>query len=167
MKKRLLSFVLTFVMILGIFAGAAAGTMLGTAVSEEEACATTQDIAIVQSNFPDPIFRDFVQSEFDDNNDGWFSTEERMAVKYIEFLDNEASSVAGIEYFPNLIQLRVQHTNLFSIDASRNKNLEELDLPLNKLANVHVNGLDKLTYLNVSRNGSQLTYINVTENPAL
>lgn len=54
----------------------------------------------IKNAFPDSVFREFVR-QYDTNNDGILSVEERAQVSEIRILNSEAKDLTGIKLFPN------------------------------------------------------------------
>lgn len=95
---------------------------------------TDSVILINETNFPDPLFRSYVQENFDTNKDGVLSKPEADAVTKIEVdkdydaPDSEKiSSLKGIEYFSKLIKLSCYYNQLTTLDVSKNTELKYLE----------------------------------------
>lgn len=71
------------------------------------------------NSFLDAAFRSYVQTNFDRNNDGRLSREERAAVKTIDVCGKNISSLKGIEHFTALTNLNCSNNSLTSLDGSR------------------------------------------------
>ena len=134
-------------------------------------------IAINASNFPDPVFREYLRNatyyqssvKLDQNGDGIFSEAERNAVTEIDvyggYDGQKITSLKGIEFFPNLTSLTCNQNNLSSLDVSKNPALEWLNCMNNKLTSLDVSQNEKLENLFCDKN--QLTSLDVTQNTAL
>lgn len=115
---------------------------------------------------PDTFFNDI-----DLNNNGEVEVSETMYVQeldlrhitYDEF-GNEISyplisSMEGINYFTNLISLRLEGNNLTSLDLSGLPNLHELFCKQNAITTIAFSTLTNLVYLDCSNN--QITTLNI------
>ena len=108
--------------------------------------------------FPDAGFRALLQNDknlnWDKNND--LSISEAKNVKYLLPEDSEEGiqSLAGIEFFPNLIHLSAFNCRIGELDVSKNKALTYLDLGGNlDLDRLDVSMLPLLEDLDCARNG--------------
>ncbi len=115
--------------------------------------ARAADIAVNETNFPDPVFREYVL-EYLAGDDGVLSEKERAAVQYMElYYEEELKSVKGIEYFPNLQYLYLEGSkSLKSLDLRSMKNLKELHCDDGALTSLKVNGLSNLKKMFCSQN---------------
>lgn len=87
------------------------------------------DIEINAINFPDDIFRKYIEDNFDTDTDGKLSAEEIENAKEIAFFADELKnieSLTGISYFTNLEMLYCAGTKIESLDVSNNKKLRVL-----------------------------------------
>ena len=162
----------------GAFA-AEPGTETENGVSAQADAAVPEGyIAINETNFPDPNFRDYMARNWDQNNDKYFSPSEIAAAKWIT-CDNlwegqPIKSLKGIEYFTEIWELTCVYNDLTEIDLSHNTKLEYLNCHHNKLEKLDVSGLpllktfycgqNKLQSIDVSKN-KQLKDFSCTENP--
>lgn len=118
------------------------------------------DIKIDNTNFPDQLFKDYVEKEFDTNIDGTLSKEECDDVKKIDvsfekhgYNDNPIKSLVGIEHFQNLESLNFCNQGVRKIDLSKNLKLKTLDCTFNSLNNLDVSYNTELTELICERIG--------------
>ncbi len=90
----------------------------------------TEQIEIDEIHFPGEVLRKYVREQFDTDNDGSLSINERDVATEIRYFGNdEIDSLKGIEYFPNLAVLCCGfHCYLTELDVSRNTHLVELDI---------------------------------------
>ena len=162
----------------GAFA-AEPGTETENGVSAQADAAVPEGyIAINETNFPDPNFRDYMARNWDQNNDKYFSPSEIAAAKWIT-CDNlwegqPIKSLKGIEYFTEIWELTCVYNDLTEIDLSHNTKLEYLNCHHNKLEKLDVSGLpllktfycgqNKLQSIDVSKN-KQLKDFSCKENP--
>ena len=126
-------------------------------------------IAINETNFPDPNFRDYMARNWDQNNDKYFSPSEIAAVKGIT-CDNlwegqPIKSLKGIEYFTEIWELTCVYNDLTEIDLSHNTKLEYLNCDHNKLEKLDVSGLPLLETFYCDSN--KLQSIDVSKNKQL
>ena len=125
-------------------------------------------VKINEKNFPDEIFRAYVQKNFDKDEDGMLSEKEISNVKRIIVRNNVIESVKGVEYFTELEYLNCEHNNIGEFDLTKNTKLRTFccgkniipELDLSK--NTELEWLDcygcGLTELDVSKN-KELTYL--------
>ena len=122
------------------------------------------DVKIDETNFPDPIFRQYVR-RFDKNGDNKLSQAELDAVDDINVDSDDISSLKGLEHFTKLKVLNCIRNKLTTLDVSKNPDLENLVCSMNKLTSLDVSNNPKLETFWCSRN--QLTSIDVSHNPKL
>ncbi len=168
-------------------------TTLGVGTCEITATATSGESGTLTCHvvseapyFPDPIFREYVYTHFDTNNDGYLSRQEALAVSRIDVADMGISTLKGIEYFEDLYFLYCQENNIQELDMSSNDDLQILICERNQLTSINVTKnphlvefscqYNNLKEIDTSYNGdlrrlvcdyNQLTEINVTNNPHL
>ena len=128
MNKRIISLCLALVLLLCLLPAAA------------PTAAADGDVAINETNFPDPNFRACV-SNFDQNGNGVLSREEIAGVTAIDCAYCEITSLKGIEYFTSLKTLFCSYNQLKTLDLSACTALDVLLCDNNQL-----------TALNVSKN---------------
>lgn len=83
----------------------------------------TNGIAISAENFPDAVFRAYIDDNFDTTNDDFLSASELLAVIEINLKENGITTVSdltGIEYFKGLTALDCSENKLTSLDVSKN-----------------------------------------------
>lgn len=124
-------------------------------------------VEINKTNFPDPIFREYVKTTFDINYDGELSASELNIVTSIDINNiSEITSVEGIKYFTNLLTLYCSNTGITELDVSYNKNLTHLYCHDNsRLTLLTVSGADALEHLNCKSTG--IVSLNVDSNTRL
>ena len=84
----------------------------------------------------DPVFRQFCIDEFDINKDGLISTKEAGMVEKIDVKRMQISTLEGIEYFPNLLELDCSSNSIEYLDISKNTKLIELNCTNNNIENL-------------------------------
>lgn len=90
----------------------------------------SKEVTIDEAHFPDPIFREYVQTNFDTNSDGQLSEDEIAEVKTIHPGFGEFAYVRttkGIEYFKNLDTVTI-YGGGFLIELSDIETLTHVDL---------------------------------------
>ena len=131
-----------------------------------------KSIDIDMDTFPDDDFQLYVEYAFDTNRDGKLSDAERRAVKEIDISDcseyklgleyNNAVSLKGIEYFPNLEKLDCSQNSIEKLDVSKLKNLKELRCNNNLIRKLNVKNNSKLKLLYCA--GNKLKGIDLSKN---
>ncbi|MGN0606199.1 MAG: hypothetical protein ACI4JM_06730, partial [Oscillospiraceae bacterium] len=96
-------------------------------------------VEINEKNFPDEIFRNYIQT-FEDVDDEILSAKEIMKVTEIDVSDMGISDLKGIEYFTALTKLYCQKNQITSLDVSKNTALTELNCSENPLVAVNTAG---------------------------
>ncbi|RSX55637.1 internalin-related protein [Bifidobacterium dolichotidis] len=137
----------------------------GIALADEP----TGDIAINETNFPDPAFRTFVEENWDTEHDGTLTQAEREAVTDFRYDTDSGpalSSLQGIEFVPNLKSINVCYSELRNtLDASKNHKLESLVVSDNQIKDLIITNNPNLTTLAIESN--LLTSLDVTKCPKL
>ena len=143
-------------------------SLLGT----HGAIVQAKSIDIDMDTFPDDDFQLYVEYAFDTNRDGKLSDAERRAVKEINIgrsseyklgLEyNNAVSLKGIEYFPNLEKLDCSQNSIEKLDVSKLKNLKELRCNNNLIRKLNVKNNSKLKLLYCA--GNKLKGIDLSKN---
>ena len=140
------------------------------------ALAEDAGVKIDKANFPSKVLRKYVSKHFDANGDGELSEAERKAVKKIVLYTEadlekgkalpKCGSLKGVEWFPNLKQLRAPHCSVTFVDVRKNRKLTLLELTENPgLDSIDVSKNTKLTELKLGDCG--LKKLNVKKNTAL
>ena len=80
-------------------------------------------VPVTERFFPDATFRAYVASSFDTSQDAILSPEEIAAVSEIVVVDQNISSLTGLEYFPELTKLVCNGNNLTTLDVTQNEKL--------------------------------------------
>lgn len=123
------------------------------------------DIAINAVNFPDEVFRAYVSANFDTNRDGTLSAAECEKVTHVDVSGKGITSLAGIEYFPQLVSLKCNGNSLTSLDVRSNPDLQHLECANNQLERLDVTKNPVLMELYC--NSNPIGGLIVTENPCL
>ena len=122
------------------------------------AFAATGDVAINDTNFPDPAFLEHVK-QYDKNNDSILSTDERNQVYILDVEKSGIKDLTGIKLFPKLSTLKCSELGLEKLDLSENKELYTLYCSKNNLIELELSQNTELTYLDCS--GNKLTQLNL------
>lgn len=102
-------------------------------------------VAIDETNFPDPIFRQYVKENFDSNNDGILQNNEILRVNTISVSSKDITDLTGIEHFIELTELYCDTNQLTSLDVSNNTKLESLMCDNNQLTSLDISNNTALT----------------------
>lgn len=122
-------------------------------------------LAIDETNFPDANFRSYVLAKFDSNGDEKLDDEEIANVKYINAPAKTISSLKGIEYFTELLELNCDNNQLTSLDVSKNTKLVKLICSKNALTSLNTSHNPLLKKLDIYNN--KITSIDVSQNTEL
>ncbi len=131
---------------------------------------TFADVAINATNFPDPIFRDYVKTKIMGNANATTLTTAKINSTYDIYVSNKGiSSLKGIEYFTEVVEIRAGHNNLTTLDVSNLSKLRWLDLGLNNIASIDLSHNTELEFLwigkmkniNLNKN-AELVFLNIT-----
>ena len=109
--------------------------------------------------FEDANFKAYMVSRHDYDNDGEISYEEALNITKIEVNTDNVTSIAGIEYMPNLQSLTCKGSLKY------NNSTKVYDIVCGVLESLDVSHNTKLSYIDVSCN--KLTSIDVKNNPKL
>ncbi|MDO5015034.1 MAG: InlB B-repeat-containing protein, partial [Clostridia bacterium] len=129
------------------------------------ALALEGDVEINETNFPDAIFREYVESFDTDETKGVLSQAERDAVTVIFVYNKGISDLKGVEFFTNLTILNCSENSLTNLDVSANTALNALFCNKNQLTGLDVSNNLNLQNLNCEFNN--ITALNITQNTAL
>ena len=147
MKRKLLSVFLSAALLIGC--------LPMTAIADT-------GVAINEANFPDPVFRDYISSNFDTVKDGVLSVGEIADVKYIDLSGNsELTSLVGIKKFTSLEQLHCNNCdNMNLLDLSGMSSLTVIHCLYSVVTSLNVSGCTSLRYLDC--HGCLLNSLNVS-----
>ena len=124
-----------------------------------------QGIEVSKANFPDDVFRSYVQNDFDIDKNGFLSQAEIDAVKKISVSYKKIANLTGVGYFTKLENLNAAGCMFSSLDLSANTALVYLDCSGNNLTQLSVVKNTKLTSLLCYEN--KLTSLDLSKNAAL
>ena len=160
-STRLLSAALAVCMMLSVLPVGAFAAEPGAAepengVSAQAAPVDSEFVEINGTNFPDPVFQQYVKDNIDTadttsgQKDGRLSKAERDAVTGISIDNQNCTDLTGIAYFTNLTTLSCKQNRLNELDLKDNVNLTELDCSYNHLKTLDVSKNAKLRILECS-----------------
>ena len=113
----------------GLIPAAAAATDAGEAdlsLSETAEFDAARGIVINAANFPDSVFRAFVEDNYDLDEDLVLTDEERTAVTEMDVHGLGITDLSGVEYFTGLVTLNCGENMLRALDVSGLPRLENL-----------------------------------------
>lgn len=119
--------------------GSVENTTASTSVTTVTETTVIQEVAIDANHFPDKEFRRLLSDKYDRDHDGKLSREEILRIVKINNDDYvtkggdgpyryEIEDATGIEYFPELIEIRFEGIVLSSLDMSKNSHLKNVTL---------------------------------------
>lgn len=160
-STRLLSVALAVCMMLsvlpvGAFAAEPGAEEQENGVSAQADPVDSEVVEINDTNFPDPVFQQYVKDNIDTadttsgQKDGRLSKAERDAVTTISIDNQNCTDLTGIAYFANLTTLSCKQNRLNELDLKYNVNLTELDCSYNHLTTLDVSNNAKLRILECS-----------------
>ena len=160
-STRLLSAALAVCMMLSVLPVGAFAAEPGAEEQENGASAQADPVGsefveINDTNFPDPVFQQYVKDNIDTadttsgQKDGRLSKAERDAVTTISIDNQNCTDLTGIAYFANLTTLSCKQNRLNELDLKYNVNLTELDCSYNHLTTLDVSNNAKLCILECS-----------------
>lgn len=160
-STRLLSAALAVCMMLsvlpvGAFAAEPGAEEQENGVSAQADPVDSEFVEINDTNFPDPVFQQYVKDNIDTadttsgQKDGRLSKAERDAVTTISIDNQNCTDLTGIAYFANLTTLSCKQNRLNELDLKYNVNLTELDCSYNHLTTLDVSNNAKLRILECS-----------------
>ncbi|MBR1713233.1 MAG: Cna B-type domain-containing protein, partial [Alloprevotella sp.] len=100
-------------------------------------------IAINETNFPDPAFRQYIAETFDTDPDveGWLIPEEIEAARRMDVSGLGISDLTGVEHFTALEALDCSQNSLTELNLAQNGMLTELYCYLNGIADTAMDAL--------------------------
>ena len=127
------------------------------------------------TNFPDQLFRNYLTSHFDLDNDGILSDQEIAAITVININNLSISdssqtyhvdSLAGIEYLTALKELYCTNVAATSIDLTNNVDLEVIDCSSSRsIQNINLSHNTKLKEINAEF--TSITQLDISANTNL
>ena len=129
------------------------------------AFADSGDVEINNTNFPDDVFRKYVEDKCDTDGNKVLSQSEIDAVNKIDVSEKNIADLKGIEYFSALTNLNCGINQLTSLDVSKNTALTQLSCYDNQLTSLDVSQNTALKILRCWNN--QFTSLDVSKNTDL
>ena len=121
-------------------------------------------VAIDEKSFPNASMRAYVSEKVDVDGDGKLSKAEALRLTSMSISD--ATSIEGLEAFPNLTSLRASGTSLVSVDLSGAGELTRANFSAaENLDSLTLNGNEKLTSLDVR--GTALDQLDLSGAPRM
>lgn len=113
----------------------------------------------------DVVFKRYLIENFDYNKDGKISSEEAELVTKLEFTDDKVNSLTGIEYLPNLQELKCNYCKMSALDLSKNTKITSLECSGCDLTSLNISKCTNLKKLECYSN--KLTSLDLSGNPNL
>ena len=165
-STRLLSAALAACMMLSVLPVGAFAAEPGAEEQENGASAQadpvdSEFVEINDTNFPDPVFQQYVKDNIDTadttsgQKDGRLSQAERDAVTEININNQNCTDLTGIAYFANLKKLYCNHNKLKELNLEYNVHLKVLDCSYNNLTTLDVSHNVWLDTLECANNGME------------
>lgn len=165
-STRLLSAALAVCMMLSVLPVGAFAAEPGAEEQENGASAQADPVGsefveINDTNFPDPVFQQYVKDNIDTadttsgQKDGRLSKAERDAVTTISIDNQNCTDLTGIAYFANLKKLYCNYNKLKELNLENNKHLKVLDCSYNNLTTLDVSHNVWLDTLECDNNGME------------
>ena len=127
--------------------------------------AFAEEVDINETNFPDEVFRNYISTNYDRDNDSALSETEISRIRSLTLPQKSISSIKGIEFFSSLTSLNCGYNLLTRLDVSNNTALTSLRCDSNQLTSLDVSKNTALTSLSCRNNS--LTSLDVNNNTAL
>lgn len=132
----------------------------GASAQAEEEFVQPESVEINDTNFPDPVFQQYVKDNIDKadttgQKDGNLSQAERDAVTEININKKNCTDLTGIAYFANLRKLYCNDNKLKELNLENNKHLKELKCSYNQLTTLDVSHNVWLDTLECDNNGME------------
>lgn len=104
-------------------------------------------------NFPDPIFKRILEEFVGVGKDRPFTIEDAESIKIpLDCAGRGIGSLQGIEFFSNISAINCSENKLKILDSPKNINLEKVFCNNNKITEININNLKKLTELHCYEN---------------
>jgi len=99
-----------------------------------------QSVDLNETNFPDPVFREFLLNYYNDGNN--CLSEAAKQVDELDLSYNDIEDLTGIEYFTGLHELDCSHCLLTKLDLSKNIHLRDIWVKSNQLTSLILGGTE-------------------------
>lgn len=124
-----------------------------------------QPVPLTKKYFPDPVFRKYMASTFDEDHDGFLHEYELRLIWNIHCENMAVTSVKGIEYLPYLKGLWCKGNNITELDFSGNPDMRGIWCSFNNIKKLDFSPCPKLEWIYCFECG--LEEIDVSKNPEL
>ena len=131
------------------------------ASGESEEIIVGMQMPISDYYFPDENFRKYVQENFDSDNNGSLSDEERADVNIINVGGMKIKSLEGVELFYDLEYLHCNSNDLTELDLKSNTKLKSISCSNNSLTSLDLSNNTELEKLQCIKN--QISTLNVSK----
>lgn len=108
---------------------------------------TIKQAGITAIEIPDPYFKAYLISHFDEDHNGEISSKEAEQIWSIDCSNKGITSLKGIEHFPNLLSLNCDGNPLTDIDISQCKTLISLLCRNTQITNLDIQNHPTLSFL--------------------
>jgi hypothetical protein len=119
-------------------------------------------VEINAENFPDEVFREYIERNFDKDKDGFLSEDEICNVREIDVSKKSIRDLKGLEYFVCLVSLNCCLIEIQELDVSQNISLERLDCCHTRIKELDVSENISLKELNCT--GTRIQELDVSKN---
>ena len=154
MKKKVITFLMAVLLVM---------SSVPLSAEAAEPSGTDNLIEINETNFPDPVFREYLSEEYGDN---LFADEVfEIWVAGTEEKNGNIKSLKGIELFPKLTELHCSYNQLSELDISNNPELITLYCDNNQLTSLNLSKNPELDWIECDHN--LLTSLDVSNNKEL
>lgn len=118
-------------------------------------------VIINEDTFPDIIFRQYISENFDEDQDGILSEREIKNIVFIRIIDQNISSLEGVNNFLNLSYLDCRFNQISILDVSGCINLKTIECSSNQISQLDISGGISLERIVCA--GNQLTLLDVRD----
>lgn len=170
MKKKtlLVSLVAALIVSSAIIPVSAATASAPVSVSNAEAAngaAVSGDVKLDETNFPDPVFREYLKTNYDKDKNNSLSQDEISSIHEIKLGNSGVTNLKGIEFLTEITYLEVMETGITELDVSKNTKLTLIDCSNTKISSLDLSQNTALRTLWCY--DSPITELNLTKNAAL
>ncbi|MBE6852570.1 MAG: hypothetical protein E7505_03745 [Ruminococcus sp.] len=122
-------------------------------------------VKINETNFPDGVFRKYIDENFDKTDDDTLTGDEIAEITTIQVKGMGIAALIGIEHFPLLETLECENNLLTGIDVSKNTNLSDFKFGRNKIKEIDLSKNTRLYRLSCASN--MLTELDLSNNKSI
>lgn len=164
-SKRIAAFIVAAVLTMSMIWVIPASVQASSA-GVTAAAAVQWPVAVSEENFPDAVFRQYVKDNIDTDGNDQLSQSEADAVTKIKLVNNRnVTSLAGIEFFPELDTLYCDGDSLNELNTSGNPKLKSLICSDNNIPSLDLSENKMLENLECFKNG--IESLDLSGNPEL